>query len=56
MGEVHYSVSYNAGKRMFSVLKNERKTRVFPTEKAAWEYVIAKKEEANRGLGKRTGA
>jgi hypothetical protein len=56
MKEIRYSVSYNAGKRMFSVLKNERKARMFPTEKAAWEYVLEKQEEVNRGLGNRTGA
>jgi hypothetical protein len=40
MREAHYSVSYNAKKRMFAVYKNDRKIRVFRTEKAAWNYVM----------------
>jgi hypothetical protein len=44
MKKVHYSVSYNAAKRMFSVHRNEKKIRVFPTEQAAWEYVMDKQE------------
>jgi hypothetical protein len=52
MKEDRYSVSYNAKKRMFSVYRNERKFRVFPAEKDAWEFVMEKQEEARRGLGK----
>jgi ArsR family metal-binding transcriptional regulator len=47
--EIHYSVSYNAQKRLFSVYRNERKIRVFPTEKVAWEYVMDKQEAARAG-------
>jgi hypothetical protein len=51
MREARYSVSYNAKKRQFSVYKNETKVRVFPTEIAVWQYVMAK-QEVQHELGK----